>query len=152
MILHKKPLTEAGETWPPPVAPPADFVSAVPVEAKKRELRIGRIALLWALTGLGVPMLVVGILMSLPTNITSGVGNAPLSIAGLGACLLGVAFEATAVVTGVIARRTRTGRWGLALPLLSLLVTVILVLVQHHLNGTWPWQGLSDDCGCDGSG
>ncbi len=91
------------------------------------------------------------LLLHLVNSATLRIGNL-LSGGWLVICLLGVACEATAVVTGTLAHRTRAGQWGMAIPLLALAVTVALVLLQHYMNGTWPWEGFQDDCGCDGSG
>lgn len=154
MIFDDGLKAEASGVWPPAVEHPAGPAPTIALTAEHRELRVGRIALFSALTGIGLPALMVGVLMLLLRQVNSAtlkIDNI-LSDAWLIICLLGVACEVAAVITGGIARRTRDGQWGMAIPLLTLAVTVVLVLLQHHTNGTWPWEGFQDDCGCDGSG
>lgn len=154
MTLRDDRKAEADGIWPPAVQHPTGSVPAISPDVKRRELRVGRIALLSAVTGIGIPALAMGVLMLLLRPVSSAtlrIDNILLD-AWLITCLVGVACEVTAVAAGIVARGTRAGRWGMAIPMFALAVSLVLVLIQHHMNGTWPWEGLGDPCGCDGSG
>jgi len=140
--------TEADDVWPPTIDRPA-----VAPDTRQRQLRRGRFALLSALTGIGVPAFTMGALMLLPRPVSSAALRIENILSDIWPiiCLLGLACEIAAVITGTTARKTWASRWGMAIPLLALCVPVVLVLLQHHMNGTWPWGGFRDDCGCDRS-
>lgn len=154
MTSGRRPQTEADNVWPPTIEHLAGPAPAVTPDTKHRELQRGHFALLSALTGIGVPVFVVSLLMRLPRTASSATLRVEDALPGvwLTACFFGAACGVIAVVMGTMARGTRTGRWGLAIPLSVLAVFIVLILAQHSLNGTWPWQGYSDNCGCDGSG
>lgn len=146
------PQTEADNVWPPAVAHPPGFLPTVASDAKQRDLRRGRSALLSALSGIGLAALATGIgLGTLRVLQPPGV-SAYLLDALLAIYLIGLICEVVAVVKGSIARKTRMGQWGLAISLVVLtafiLFIVSLSIQMHHNTGMWPWQGQSDDDCC----
>ncbi len=60
-------------------------------------------------------------------------------------CLAGVVCEVTALVAGIIGRRTKAGKFGIASLGASLVFFVLLVVANYYVTKTWPWDGYYDN-------
>ena len=154
MTSSNKPQTEADNVWPPAVAHLPGFLPTVASDAKQRDLRRGRSALLSAVLGIGLAALATGIgLAALQTGWVRSVPWAEsncLLLTLLAIYLIGLICEVVAVVAGSISRRTRTGRWSLAISVIAL--TAFFLYAPHMIHrgeqtGVWPWSLQYDDVG-----
>lgn len=139
---------DADSVWPPTIER-----AVVAPDTKQQGLRRGRFALLSALTGIGLAALVIAIgSVAIGTGWVQSVPQAKgvqLTIALQAVYLIGLICEAVAVITAIRARRTRTGRWGMALALLMLVASFLwgaglMVGVVFPNHNEWPWAGDSD--------
>jgi len=59
--------------------------------------------------------------------------------------LAGVVCEVTALVAGIIGRKTTAGKFGIASLGASLVFFVLLVVANYYITKTWPWDGYNDN-------
>ena len=139
MTPYNGPRTEAGDTWPPAIERSDGSVPTNAPDTGQRDLRRGRFALSSALTGIGLAVLGLATLQTGWVRAALLTESIPVVVAYYVACFLGLICEVVAVITGSVARRTRTGQWGLALSLLSLVLTAVflyasLVYIRENSN------------------
>jgi high-affinity Fe2+/Pb2+ permease len=135
---------EDKEVWPPAISllPPAR-----PRPAMSKEDRIGIAALITGAAGLICWVYAGGSLWTLYTaNADNFWLDAPIHIA----YYAGWAFAVAGVLLGILSKRTKAAKIGLALSICVLCLIVVMTFVEHnaHGNGQWIWNANYGDCGC----
>ena len=124
--------------WPPTIP----HLDPLPAAVSSRVQRAGDISL-WA-GGIGLTAFVftTAIVLSVIDFL-----HGEMQVAEYGmsiGCIAGMICEVVALVAGIIGRRTKAGKLGLASLGASLVFFALLTVANYLVTKTWPWNGYYD--------
>ncbi len=125
--------------WPPPIPQKEIIPAALP----KHVRQAGLISSWAGIIGVSTFVLTVAIAL---IGMSVLHGETRLIDYGVGVgYLIGTACEALALIAGIIGRRTKAGKLGLASLGASLAFFVLLAVANYLVTKTWPWDGYNDN-------